>query len=267
MKNNLLGLCFFLIFYLAGSASAMDNSCLNCHSRLEQGTAAGKAYLNWKDTVHDKAGVTCDRCHGGSPAEKNSDKAHAGVLNPTDSRSRVRISNIPALCGECHQAQWKEFTFSRHYKALISSRGKVPGPTCITCHGSMHTAILSPDNVADACRRCHNQESHLSPDIPVEAHATLDLIFYAKNTVRWSGEFVSLARKQGYPVSEASAALKEAEDKFRLSEIKWHSFDFHEILKLVDESYEAAKKAKRLADQEVSDGALKKIKEQKTSRP
>ncbi|MEK6775724.1 MAG: cytochrome c3 family protein [bacterium] len=242
-----------LFFFTVFPAAAMGNSCIGCHSKLDQKMAGGKAFYNWKDSVHDKAGVTCDRCHGGNPAAGVPGKAHAGVLKPADPGSKVHMSNVPTLCGECHQTQWKEFTFSSHYKALISYGGKIPGPTCITCHGSMHTAILSPDNVAEACRRCHNPESRLSPNIPVEAHATLDLIFYAKNTVKWSGEFVTLAREKGYPVTDAAAALKQAEEKFRLAEIKWHSFDFHEILKLVDESYEAAKKAKRLADLELSE--------------
>jgi len=247
-------------------ASAEGNSCIACHATLPQNKVEGKAFYNWKDSVHDKAGVTCDRCHAGNPADIRLDKAHAGVLRPADPRSRVHGSNIPGLCGECHQPQWKEFTRSRHYKALLSGNVEVPGPTCITCHGSMHTAILSPENVADACRRCHNTKSGLSSSVPEEAHATLDLIFYAKNTVKWSGEFVTLARKKGYPVTDAAAALKDAEEKFRLAEIKWHSFDFHEILKLVDESYESAKKAKRLADQEVINGELKNISQEKQGK-
>jgi hypothetical protein len=121
----------------------------------------------------------------------------------------------------------------------------------------MHTAILSPANVAKACRRCHNPESNLSPNVPDEAHAILDLIFYAKNTVKWSGEFVVLAKKQGYSVANAEAAQKNAEGKFHLSKIKWHSFDFHEILKLVDEAYESAKTAKNLSDQVIAEGAIK----------
>ena len=76
-------------------------------------------------------------------------------------------------------------------------------------------------------------------------------------------EEAGLAKKQGYPVIEAERALKDSEEMFRRAEIKWHSFDFHEILKLVDQTYESAKKAKRLADEEVTQGTLKKITDQR----
>ncbi len=258
-------LCLFvsltiLIRWLpVSTAAAKENACLACHSRLGQKTTGGMAYLDWKDSVHDQAGVTCDRCHGGNPDKPDRDGAHRGVLGPADPASRVHYSRIPALCGGCHQPQLKEFKQSRHYQVFLSGQGTVRGPTCITCHGSMHTTILAPHNVAETCRRCHNAESGISPNVPEEAHATLDLIFYAKNTVKWSQEFVRMARKQGFPVTKAAAALKNAEEKFHLSEVRWHTFDFHEILTLVDESYESAKKAKHLADEEVTRGALKKI--------
>lgn len=248
------------IFWITIPAFAEGNSCVACHSNLEEKSAAGKAYRIWKDTIHEKSGVSCDRCHGGNPSGKTRSDSHLGMLRPDPPEGLINAARIPELCGRCHEPQLKEFTLSRHYQ-LIQSRGKVRGPTCITCHGSMHTAVLSPENVADACQRCHNAENNIAPNIPDEAHATLDLIFYAKNTVKWSGEFVSLAKKQGYPVIKAEAALKDAEEKFRLSKIKWHSFDFSEILTLVDGAYESAKLAKELSDQEIAEAIQKKTSE------
>jgi hypothetical protein len=247
-------------FAFALPAGAAANSCLTCHSSLAGESVAGLAYQVWKDSAHDNAGVACNGCHRGDPAKERMEDAHKGILGPEETESRIHMVNILKICGRCHEPQLKEFTLSKHHRA-IQSKDKVRGPTCITCHGSMHTAILEPNNVAKACRRCHNKERGLSPNIPEEAHATLDLIFYARSTIKWSGEFVALAQKQGYPVHEAVEALQKAEEQFRLSGIKWHSLDFHEILKLVDGAYESAKKAKRLADREVTQGVLKEISE------
>lgn len=264
--------CYSVLVFLVLSVTvipcvfAQKNSCVNCHSRLEPGSPAERAYTDWKGSVHETAGVTCERCHGGDAAEPGRNRAHGGMRGPAEPGSRVHSSHILRLCGACHEPQLHEFTRSKHYKVLSSASREVQGPTCITCHGSMHTAVLAPDNVAAACRHCHNPESGISPNVPEEAHATLDLIFFAKNTVKWSGEFVNLARKQGFPATKAAEALKHAEEKFHLSEIKWHSFDFHEILNLVDESYESAKEAKRLADIEVTQGTLDKISKQKQDR-
>ena len=246
------------VFLLAAAAGvpAHANTCLSCHRTLPAPTAGARAYADWKDSVHARGGVTCDRCHGGDPRAASAEAAHRGVRPPSDPRSRVRAAAIPAMCGSCHTAQLAEFRRSRHSRVLQAAGGPREAPTCVTCHGAMHTAVLSPGDVADACAACHNASTGLNPNVPEEAHATLDLIFYARNTVHWSGEFVELARRRGYDVGAAAAALAEARRKYEESKVKWHSFDFRRILELVDGAYEAAKEAKRLADRAVTRGAL-----------
>ncbi len=252
----LSGGLFLGVALLFSPVLAARNSCVGCHSGLSRETFPGRAYRIWKGSVHERHGVTCDRCHGGDPSNDSIPGAHRQVLPPANPKSRVNSVYIPHLCGRCHQPQLNEFTRSKHYKVLLSSKQRVQGPTCVTCHGSMHTSILSPDNVASACRRCHNSSTRISPNIPEEAHATLNLIFYAKNTVKWSGEFVNMARSQGINVDRAADALRDAREKFHLSEVMWHSFDFHEILKMVDGAYQSAQKAKRLADRAVTRSKL-----------
>jgi len=225
------------------------NSCETCHASLGNQGGAGQAYLDWQGTAHARSGVTCDKCHGGNPNKPAVMGAHQGVLDPSNPASPVYVENIPKLCGECHRPQLKEFLRSKHYKAIQNGKEKVHGPTCVTCHGSMHTSILMPENVAEACRECHKPGSNLPEQIPEEAHATLGLIFYAKNAIQWSAEFVQMAESRGYAVSEAAAVLKDAEEKYEASKVKWHSFDFKEILENVDGAYQSAKEAKRLVDE------------------
>ena len=210
-----------------------------------------KAFVDWKGSVHAREGVACDACHGGDRSEPLYADAHRGILGASDPRSPIHAYTIPATCGECHQPQLKEFQRSRHFLLLRTDERELRAPTCVTCHGAMHTTALSPAAVADQCRLCHNSESRLLPHIPGEAHATLSLIFYAQTTIQWSEEFLAAARKQGHDVSKATDALKEAEVRFRYSKIKWHSFNFPEILRMVDGAYEAAKRAKELAAREV----------------
>ncbi len=258
MKVFAIFLLLFFLFGDGGETRAFENGCLHCHQGLKEGTPAGLAFAQWKGSIHDRAGVTCDRCHGGDPASSVYQKAHRGIVSPRNPESPVSRRHVPKLCGGCHPEQWKEFSRSRHSRALKRTETTIEGPTCITCHGSMHTSVLDPGHVAAACRKCHNEKNHLAPRIPQEAHATLDLIFYAKNTIAWSREFLDLARKQGYPLKKAGLALANAERQFHLAEVKWHSFDFDEILKQVDDAYHDAKESKRLADLEVTAGVLKK---------
>ncbi len=177
------------------------------------------------------------------------------MVSPSDPGSPVHPTHVPETCGRCHDPQYQEFTRSRHYRIL---QGAAPGeaPTCVTCHGAMHTEILTPETVAAACARCHNARGGVSPRIPQEAHATLDLIFYAKTTLAWSHDALRHARALGRPVGEGERALAAAEAAFHQAEAKWHSFRFEEILDTVERAYEGAKQAKRAVDDAVTRGAI-----------
>jgi len=120
----------------------------------------------------------------------------------------------------------------------------------------MHTEVLTPETVAAACARCHDAKKGLLPHIPQEAHATLDLIFYAKTTLEWSRDALRHARALGREVGEGEKALAEAEAAFHAAEAKWHSFRFDEILDTVERAYDGAKQAKRAVDDAVTRGAI-----------
>ena len=248
-------LVLVMALLLAARSTAAAGGCPGCHRGAPPGSAAVIAVERWQGSVHAGARVTCDRCHGGHPEATTREGAHAGMVSPSDPASPVHSTHVPETCGRCHDPQYQEFIRSRHYRVL---QGAAPGeaPTCVTCHGAMHTEVLTPETVAAACARCHNTRDGVSPRIPQEAHATLDLIFYAKTTLEWSRDAVVHARALGREVGEAEQAMVTAEAAFHAAEAKWHSFRFDEILATVERAYAGAKAAKRAVDDAVVRGAL-----------
>ncbi|VAX30936.1 hypothetical protein MNBD_NITROSPIRAE02-1175, partial [hydrothermal vent metagenome] len=64
---------------LAAEGKKIENACVNCHSKLPGSSFVGIKSHDWKGSIHQKHGVTCDKCHGGNPAAIDKNKAHKGV--------------------------------------------------------------------------------------------------------------------------------------------------------------------------------------------
>ena len=91
---------------VSGSAFAAGEPCAMCHAGIAQGhgNAAHKA-------------VACTTCHTGTEAHLKDMKKH-----PT-------VSMDPALCGTCHQAQYKSaFTISEHLPRVSKKLDGGPAP-------------------------------------------------------------------------------------------------------------------------------------------
>lgn len=233
----LVMLCGVLIFS-APVNSAMDekmkNSCVDCHSQLAGNSFVGAKSHDWKGSIHQKHGVTCEKCHSGNPHVSDEKEAHAGVLGSSNPQSLVYYKNIPSTCGKCHGAEFYKFTQSFHYKKL-QSEGK--GPNCVTCHGSMVTTVLAPDTVEAVCESCHNERIGVFPYIPQKAKAVLLLL-------RESNALLDADKKlhrleQG---SEKARALREAEAALYSAKLDWHRFDLDTITSHLQDLYNALTK-------------------------
>jgi hypothetical protein len=210
------------------------NSCVACHSQLPgSGFVAVKSH-GWTGSIHQKHGVTCDKCHGGDPRAPKQKEAHAGVLGSNDPRSAVYFKNIPSTCGKCHGAEFYKFTQSVHYQRL-ESEGK--GPECVTCHGSMVTSILTPDTIAAVCERCHNARMGVFPYVPQKAKAVLLLL-------RESTALIDADVKLHRPAegTEHARALRDARSSLHSARLDWHKFDLDTVIADLQDLYNSLKK-------------------------
>jgi hypothetical protein len=216
------GLLLFPARTDAADDKTTGNSCVTCHSRLPGSSFVGVKSHGWKGSIHQKHGVTCDKCHGGDPRAPGQKDAHAGVFGSSDTRSTVFFKNIPSTCGTCHGAEFYKFTQSLHYKRLVSA-GK--GPECVTCHGSMITGILTPDTITAVCERCHNTRIGIFPYVPEKAKAVLLLL-------RQSSALLEADAKL-YPSAEGTErakALHDARSALHSARVDWHKFDLDAII-------------------------------------
>ncbi len=210
------------------------NSCVRCHSRLPGSSFVGAKSHSWTGSVHEKHGVTCDKCHGGDPRATEQKDAHAGVFGSTDPASSVYFKNVPSTCGKCHGAEFYKFTQSRHYK-ILESAGK--GPECVTCHGSMVTSVLTADTVAAVCEQCHNQRMGTFPYVPQKAKAVLLLLTE-------SSALLDAETKLHHPAegTERARALRDARASLHSARLDWHKFDLDTITADLQDVYDSLKK-------------------------
>jgi cytochrome c553 len=154
-------------------------------------------------------------------------EAHAGVLSSSNPQSRVYYKNIPSTCGRCHGAEFYKFTQSYHYKKLEAT-GR--GPNCVTCHGSMVTSVLNPDDIANVCARCHNKRIGVFPYVPQKAKAVLLLLRESKALLA--------ADKKLYKSEKGSANasyLQKAQSSLYSAKLEWHRFDLDSIIRHLEQ--------------------------------
>ena len=141
-------------------------SCAKCHS--DEDKAYGHSiHAEAIKTRHNGDAPTCIACHG-SPHE---------ILPPSDEKSKVYRTNIPATCGSCHgqkyvmeaaglsAATYTNYESSVHGKAVAA--GSLKAAVCTDCHGS-HEILTAADpkstiyrpNVPFTCAKCHESEKN-----------------------------------------------------------------------------------------------------------
>lgn len=223
---------------MASPAAAADQ-CVACHGDAAWAVKNKKLFdyfQQWQGSVHALNGVTCVDCHGGNAEATDKAAAHGGVLAESNPKSAIYFGNIPKLCGGCHEDVYRAFSRSKHAARVKAGDG---GPTCVTCHGSLNTEILSPLKIAAVCERCHNDATGNHPAIPPRAQAIRRDDMMSAAFLRWAGAYYeAIGQPQEVaPLQEQLAALRVA----------WHTFD----LDKVQTSYEAILKGLRDRQKEI----------------
>lgn len=194
-----------------------ESSCVACHRAVDR-EGLSHTFEEWEGSVHSKAGVTCEACHGGDASKPDAKPAHAGLRASTNPKSRLYFTAIPAACGACHQTESEAFSRSAHAKELKRS-GR--GPNCVTCHGSMANRVLEPRDLENLCTLCHRR--------PTDAFATLISLNHATASLeRLRG---ALDTAPGLDVAPQRKALEEAQAGLRSALEAWHTFDLKSVLR------------------------------------
>src|SRR3989304_56349 len=235
----LLSLCTFIPVNIAVAES--NNSCIECHKDLPAGSNAGHIFSDYKGSVHDRNGVRCEACHGGDPVLADKAAAHKGVSRTGDPRGSVYFSNLPQTCGKCHGEELVNFSRSRHYAELKTS-GR--GPSCVTCHGSMGTFILTSGQIREFCTVCHNNKRGILPNAPQKVKNVLSMMELADTVVSWSEEFVKEAQKVKKSTPESEKELALAIGYMKHARLSWHPFRMEDVTANIKSAYNAATKAR-----------------------
>ena len=235
----LLSLCTFIPVNIAVAES--NNSCIECHRDLPAGSYAGHKFSDYTGSVHDRNGVRCEACHGGDPVHADKTAAHKGVFRSGDPKSAIYFRNLPQTCGKCHGEELVNFSRSSHYAELKTS-GR--GPSCVTCHGSMGTFILTSGQIMEFCTVCHNNKRGILPNAPQEVKNVLSMMELADTVVSWSEEFVKEAQKVKKSTPESEKELALAIGYMKHARLSWHTFRMEDVTTNIKSAYNAAKKAR-----------------------
>jgi len=223
------------------------NNCVGCHARLATSAELSNRFLDWRLSPHKARDVTCDKCHGGDPAQPDGAKAHQGVVSPTETRSPLHRSNVAQTCGACHRDVMNSFVESNHYEA-IKSNGL--GPTCNSCHMHMASTIAGrPSQIAALCTFCHNTIDGLQPrkpEVPKRAQNTLESMQRAEQTLAWAKDLLAEAGKRRMKVDAEREDIRLAEMTLKEAKVGWHAFNLDSVSLKANKAFEEGLRVKEL---------------------
>jgi tartrate/fumarate subfamily iron-sulfur-dependent hydro-lyase beta chain len=131
-------------------APAATDGCVSCHERDEDEEVAA-AVPEWRDSVHFRAEVGCDGCHGGDPRAADEDDAHDEAAGWIGTPPWL---DLPAFCDACHEAVEVGYasgafgpTTAGRMDSYVDEFQKAGGSYVMLAKGNRSRAVT------DACRR------------------------------------------------------------------------------------------------------------------
>ena len=142
-----LGLLLAFPAFAQEPEQAKETVCVQCHGG--QTGRLGLPVQQWRGSVHEQNGISCNDCHGGDPTDfamaMSPDRGFLGA--PSNDQ-------IPNFCGRCHIGVKEDYLASAHGKALGAG-----GPQCVTCHHNHQVQRASLDLInPKTCSQCHDYQ-------------------------------------------------------------------------------------------------------------
>lgn len=176
MTMKTCGYLFFVFLVITSTAAVAGaqqgaNACVTCHEYLGGGLA--RPVSEWKGSIHQQNGITCDLCHGGDASISLanigglSSKQFADIQARAMSRAHGFVGKPSGkamfdLCGQCHRATVDRYAASIMGKAYLDNKG---GPSCVTCH-SAHKNVIP--EVPKVCAGCHKDTTGFNQIDPMD---------------------------------------------------------------------------------------------------
>ena len=236
----------FLVTALPAASSQAQSTpsrCADCHFANPRSTS--RWHLSeWDHSAHGRAGVGCEKCHGGDPGTFDSLIAHRGILSAQNPSSPLNRANLPKTCGGCHPGPFAAFQQSRHYELL--REGKLDTPTCVTCHGNVGAYLLSPKALYSECANCH-AAGKVAPraDLPAEGKIVLTRAREVRASLDEAGTLIRRIKEKARRES-LQAELEAAREPLLEAVHSAHMFVFD---RMQDHLLVARKRADMLMDQ------------------
>jgi hypothetical protein len=141
-------------------------NCVRCH--LTAGRELTVPVRDFARSVHDRAHLSCNDCHGGNTKEDSSaHEAEHGFIG-------TKLSAHMAGCAACHPREAQSLGKSKHHWDL-SKRINRDYPACIDCHGNHDIGRPPPEfALMNVCTDCHKRfATELPPTAAVVAENDL----------------------------------------------------------------------------------------------
>ncbi len=242
-----------VIVFFSATILRAANECIDCHQTRETLTALPsenqEAFLHWYGSIHGEKGVTCDKCHGGNPAEKTKKSAHAQMAKPSDPASKVYYKNLPDTCGACHRDVANAYKESVHYQMLRADR---LAPTCTTCHGFyMNIQPVRPTSIIMRCQVCHGSEDKADPRVIKAVEGAFLIREQTQDVLRDAWASVKLLKATNRDAAGVEKRLKQAQKSFDETAVIWHSMKLKRFEGAITGAKEMAESSLKMAQDEL----------------